>query len=182
MKEDLSLYGNELNFFFTFFNIGIIIGAIPLILLATRIRPSLLMPACELAWSVLVMGMAGAKSYKTIYALRFFVGFFEAIAFPGFASVLGTWYTPAELGKRMAMYEVSSNIAGMFSGYIQAGLYAHMDGVSGLRGWQWLFVFDGLISVPIALWGFYALPDQPRDTRARWLSKDDIVLAAERGA
>lgn len=35
---------------------------------------------------------------------------------------------------------------------------------------RWLFIFDGLISIPIALWGFYALPDQPADSKARWLS------------
>jgi hypothetical protein len=34
---------------------------------------------------------------------------------------------------------------------------------------RWLFIFDGIISFPIAIWGYYALPDQPRDTRAKWL-------------
>lgn len=94
------------------------------------------MPICELCWSILVMGIAGAQNYQTIYGLRFFIGFFAAIAFPGFASLLAAWYTPAELGKRMAIYEVSQNVAGMFSGYIQAGLYAHMNG-RGLASWRY---------------------------------------------
>ncbi|PCG89147.1 Major facilitator superfamily domain, general substrate transporter [Penicillium occitanis (nom. inval.)] len=136
----LRLYGNQLNIFSTMFNCGIIVGA--------------------------VMGIAGAKNYETIYGLRFFIGFFEAIAFPGFASLLAAWYTPAELGKRMAIYEVSQNIAGMFSGYIQAGL--------------WLFIFDGIISLPIAIWGFWAIPDQPRDTKAWWLNSEDRTVAIDR--
>ncbi|KAE8550240.1 hypothetical protein EYB25_006461 [Talaromyces marneffei] len=131
MQTDLHLYGNQLNIFGTMFNCGIIVGAVPLILLSTHIRPSILMPTCELCWSILVMGIA-------------------AIAFPGFASLLAAWYTPAELGKRMAIYEVSQNVAGMFSGYIQAGLYAHMNG-RGLASWRWLFIFDGIISLPIAI-------------------------------
>ncbi len=65
-----------------------------------------------------------------MYGLRFASGFFQGIAFPGFAALLGSWYTPSELGKRMAMYEVSSTVAGMFSGYIQAGLYEHMNHTS----------------------------------------------------
>lgn len=108
---------------------------VPLILLATRVRPSILMPLCELGWSVFVMAIAGAQNYQTVYAFRFFIGFFEGIAFPGFASIVSAWYTPSELGKRMAMYEVSSNVAGMFSGYIQAGLYEHMNG-KGLASWR----------------------------------------------
>uniref|UniRef100_A0A093V5M0 Pantothenate transporter FEN2 n=1 Tax=Talaromyces marneffei PM1 TaxID=1077442 RepID=A0A093V5M0_TALMA len=159
LTSRLHLYGNQLNIFGTMFNCGIIVGAVPLILLSTHIRPSILMPTCELCWSILVMGIAGAKDYQTIYGLRFFIGFFEAIAFPGFASLLAAWYTPAELGKRMAIYEVSQNVAGMFSGYIQAGL--------------WLFIFDGIISLPIAIWGFWAIPDQPKDSKAWWLDCEE---------
>uniref|UniRef100_A0A093XJ81 Pantothenate transporter liz1 n=1 Tax=Talaromyces marneffei PM1 TaxID=1077442 RepID=A0A093XJ81_TALMA len=179
MQTDLHLYGNQLNIFGTMFNCGIIVGAVPLILLSTHIRPSILMPTCELCWSILVMGIAGAKDYQTIYGLRFFIGFFEAIAFPGFASLLAAWYTPAELGKRMAIYEVSQNVAGMFSGYIQAGLYAHMNG-RGLASWRWLFIFDGIISLPIAIWGFWAIPDQPKDSKAWWLDCEDRTIAIER--
>ncbi|WAO87598.1 MFS domain-containing protein [Fusarium falciforme] len=179
MQEDLSLFGNELNYFSTTFNCGIIAGAVPLMLLSTRVRPSLLMPTCELAWTVLVMGIAGAKNAETVYGLRFAIGFFQGIAFPGFAALLGAWYTPSELGKRMALYEVSARVAGMFSGYIQAGLYTNMNG-KGMASWRWLFIFDGIISFPIAIWGFYALPDQPRDTRAKWLKPSEVDLAIAR--
>ncbi|KAM6517875.1 hypothetical protein FSOLCH5_006645 [Fusarium solani] len=179
MQEDLSLFGNELNYFSTTFNCGIIAGAVPLMLLSTRVRPSLLMPICELAWTVLVMGIAGAKNAETVYGLRFAIGFFQGIAFPGFAALLGAWYTPSELGKRMALYEVSARVAGMFSGYIQAGLYTNMNG-KGMASWRWLFIFDGIISFPIAIWGFYALPDQPRDTRAKWLKPSEVDLAIAR--
>ncbi|EED15922.1 allantoate permease, putative [Talaromyces stipitatus ATCC 10500] len=179
MQTDLHLYGNQLNIFSTMFNCGIIVGAVPLILLSTHVRPSILMPTCELCWSILVMGIAGAKNYETIYGLRFFIGFFAAIAFPGFASLLAAWYTPAELGKRMAIYEVSQNVAGMFSGYIQAGLYAHMN-ERRMASWRWLFIFDGIISLPIAIWGFWAIPDQPKDTRAWWLNSGDRTIAMQR--
>ena len=42
-------------------------------------------------------------------------------------------------------------------------------GLANCVVYRWLFIFDGIISFPIAIWGFYALPDQPRDTRAKWL-------------
>lgn len=136
------------------------------------VRPSIWIPSCELAWSILVMLMASAKNIETIYALRFFVGLLESCAFPGYAAILGSWYGPSQLAKRMALFEQSSGIAGMFSGYLQAGLYTGLNGTAGLAGWRWLFIFDGIISIPIAIWGFFAIPDLPSNTRAFYLNTD----------
>uniref|UniRef100_A0A8H7N8T9 Major facilitator superfamily (MFS) profile domain-containing protein n=1 Tax=Bionectria ochroleuca TaxID=29856 RepID=A0A8H7N8T9_BIOOC len=77
MKDDLSLFGNELNYFSTTFNCGIIAGAVPLMLLSTHVRPSIILPTCELAWTFLVMGIAGAKTAGAVYGLRFAIGFFR---------------------------------------------------------------------------------------------------------
>lgn len=136
------------------------------------VRPSYWIPGCELAWSVLVMAMAGAKNIETLYALRFFVGLLEACSFPGYAALLGRWYGPNELSKRVAIFEQSSSIAAMFSGYLQAGLYTSMNGKHGLAGWRWLFIMDGVISIPIALWGIFAIPDLPHTTKAFYWTKD----------
>lgn len=76
-----------------------------------------------------------------------------------------------ELAKRACIFFASAFIGSMFSGYLvrstnhipksfflltllqQAALYTGMDGVGGLSGWRWLFVFDGIITLPMALWG-----------------------------
>lgn len=107
-----------------------------------------------------------------LYVLRFFVGFFEACSFPGYSALLGAWYGPHELSKRVAIFEQSSSIASMFSGYIQVGLLKSMDGAHGLAGWRWLFIMDGVISIPIAIWGIFAIPDLPHTTRAFYWSQD----------
>jgi len=46
-----------------------------------------------------------------------------------------------------------------------------MDGIAGLKGWQWLFIIEG---VPTVLFGFVFLavmPDRPRD--AQWLGAEE---------
>jgi ACS family pantothenate transporter-like MFS transporter len=55
MREDLSLYGNELVNFNTFFSIGYAIGLIPGQIIQTKIRPSLFLPCCEITWGLLVL-------------------------------------------------------------------------------------------------------------------------------
>ncbi|KAJ9134340.1 Pantothenate transporter liz1 [Pleurostoma richardsiae] len=181
MQEDLSLYGNERNWLVTYFNLGIIIGTVPSQMIQLKyLRPSFWIPFCEVAWSVLVMGMAGAKNVETLYGLRFFVGLLEACSFPGYASLLGGWYGPKELTKRVAIFEQTSAIASMFSGYLQAGLYSSMNGRHGLAGWRWLFIMDGIISIPIAIWGFFAIPDLPHTTKAFYWTKEDKEYGVER--
>jgi ACS family pantothenate transporter-like MFS transporter len=100
------------------------------------VRPSIWIPTCEILWSTLVMVMASAKNVETLYILRFFIGLLEACAFPGYAALLGGWYGPTQLSKRMAIFEQTSAIASMFSGYLQAGLYTGMNGRLGLAGWR----------------------------------------------
>lgn len=128
------------------------------------------------------MCLAAAKNAKTIYGIRFIVGLAEATVFPGFALILGSWYYPDQMGKRMALFEVSSSAAQMFSGYIQSGVYASMNGRYGIAGWRWAFIIDGVISLPIALAGYYCIPDFPTTTRALWLNEKDRKYAVERMA
>lgn len=107
-----------------------------------------------------------------MYALRFFIGLFEACAFPGYIAMLGGWYGPKELTKRLAILLQVESIASMFSGYLQAGLYTSMDGRHGIAGWRWLFIMDAIISLPIAFWGFFGLPDLPHNTKAFYWSAE----------
>lgn len=112
-----------------------------------------------------------------MYALRFFIGLFESCAFPGYIAMLGSWYGPNELTKRLAILLEVESIASMFSGYLQAGLYSSMNGRHGLAGWRWLFIMDGVISVPVAIWGLFGLPDHPHNTRAFYWTKEVSQLS-----
>ncbi|EKV15708.1 hypothetical protein PDIG_13900 [Penicillium digitatum PHI26] len=47
MKEDLGMYGNELNYMQTCWNIGYVIGEIPSNILLTRVKPRYWIPAME---------------------------------------------------------------------------------------------------------------------------------------
>ena len=55
MKEDLALYGNELNWFQTYFSIAYAIFIVPSQMLQTKLRPSLWLPFAEIAWGVLTL-------------------------------------------------------------------------------------------------------------------------------
>ena len=74
---------------------------------------------------------------------------------------------------------MTNAIGGMFSGYLMAATY-HLEGVGGYYGWQWLFIVDGIITMPIAIAGFFVLPDLPETTRAWFLTTEERKLCVDR--
>ena len=63
-------------------------------------------------------------------------GLFESALYPGFIYIIGSWYRSDELAKRTCIFQVTSAVGTMFSGYLMAAVY-HLEGVGGLKGWQW---------------------------------------------
>ncbi|KAJ5736905.1 major facilitator superfamily domain-containing protein [Penicillium malachiteum] len=179
MEEDLGLYGDQLNYMVTCWTVGYTVGQIPSNLILSQIRPSIWIPACEVVWAVLTILMVICKNVNGLYALRFFIGLADSAFNPGIFYLLGSWYRKDELAKRAALFTASSFAGAMFSGYLMAASY-NLDGKNGLHGWQWLFIVDGIISLPIGVAGFFLLPDLPDTTGAWWLSKQDVSTAKER--
>jgi ACS family pantothenate transporter-like MFS transporter len=124
--------------------------------------------------------LAAVSTSNHVIAIRFFVGLLESIFYPAAHMILGSWYKPSELAKRACIFHATSAAASMFSGYLQAGVYKGMNGLHGLPGWKWLFIMDGVISLPIACAGFFLIPDLPENSRAFYLRKDQIELAVKR--
>ena len=49
MKEDLKLYGNELNYFTTYFNIGYMVMLYPSCIIISHLGPEKWLPGCEVS-------------------------------------------------------------------------------------------------------------------------------------
>ncbi|KAH9985455.1 MFS general substrate transporter [Russula vinacea] len=165
MKEDLHLHGNQLNYITASWAVGYVIGQIPSNMLITRVRPSIWIPTMELIWGFLTMCLAASDGFSTLCAIRFFIGLAESTFFPAIQYVIGSWYKQEELAKRSCIFHTASAVGPMVSGFLQAGIYNGLNGRGGLAGWKWLFILDGVISIPIALLGYIVMPDLPSTTK-----------------
>ncbi|KAI1068225.1 hypothetical protein LB507_004210 [Fusarium sp. FIESC RH6] len=179
MKEDMGLFGNELNYMQTCWTIGYVIGEIPSNMLLTRIRPSIWIPACEVTWSILTILLTKCTNSTQLYVLRFFIGLAESTFYPGMQYIIGSWYRKDELAKRSCLFHAMGNVGSMVSGYLMAGSH-NLDGVHGYHGWQWLFITNTVVSLPIAISGFFFLPDLPEITKVWYFTPEDIAIAKRR--
>ncbi|KAH7924050.1 MFS general substrate transporter [Leucogyrophana mollusca] len=180
MRQELDMQGNDFNKINTIFTCGYIVGMIPNNLMLQVVKPRIWFPLMQIVWGVLTFCSSAVQNVEQLYAIRFFQGVSEASTFVGTHYILGSWYKPGELGKRSGIF-TSSGLAGtLFSGVLQAAVYQNLNAVGGRSGWRWLFIIDGVITLPIALYGFIVFPDVPATTNAFYLSEEERLLSHER--
>lgn len=68
----------------------------------------------------------------------------------------------------------------MFSGILQAATYKNLEGLHGIAGWRyvlswrreltirWLFIVDAVITLPIAVAGYFLYPSLPLQGKKAW--------------
>jgi len=131
-------------------------------------------------WAGLTMAMAGCSNFSQLAAVRFFQGVIEASTYAGTQYMIGAWYKPSEIGKRVGLFSACGQAGTMFAGIMMTAIYNSMDGLAGYPGWKWVFIIDGIITLPIAVFGFLYFPDLPETTTASYLTVEEKALAISR--
>jgi ACS family pantothenate transporter-like MFS transporter len=183
MKEDLHFKGNEYSQVNVVFTIGYIVGQIPNNLMLQIVPAHLWLPAMSFLWGGLSACTAAAKTPQHIMVIRFFQALCESSTFSGTHYILGSWYLAEELGKRSAIFSSSAQLGTLFSGVMQGSILKTLNGHAGLKAWQWLFILDFIIAIPIAVYGFLCFPGTPLKGRrgGSWfLNSAEQQLAIDR--
>ncbi|KAJ6172585.1 hypothetical protein N7470_001652 [Penicillium chermesinum] len=180
LEADLNLKGNDLVHLQTLYTVGAVVGQIPFIYLFSKFRINWIIPFLDLAWGIFTLLQYRATSYAEIAAYRFLVGWFEAAYFPGMHHIFGAWYRGDEIGRRGGIFYVGLTLGTMTASLIQAGTTDRLDGVNGLAGWRWMYIVCAIITLPVAIAGFFILPGTPDKPNKLIIKAKDIALAKER--
>lgn len=120
-----------------------------------------------ISWGILSALMAYIGGVNSFYTLRFLIGVAEAGFFPGIVLYLTYWF-PAEYRARiLAAFIVAVPLSAAIGSPI-SGMLLGLDGVGGMKGWQWLFILEGIPSIILGLVSVFYLTDGPKN--ARWLT------------
>ena len=122
------------------------------------------------SWGIVSFLMAFVQNDVMFYVLRFLLGAAEAGFFPAVIFYFARWVPAGQRGKASAIFIAGSSVAAALSGPI-AGLLLSLHDVLGLRGWQWLFGFEGVLSVVVGVIVFFLLDAKIQD--AKWLNGNE---------
>lgn len=180
MSEDLDFHGNQLVQFQTIFYVGNVVGLIPFVYLFPRVPMHVLVPTLDLCWGVFTLLQYRAQSYGEMMAYRFLVSLSEASYFPGVHFVLGSWYRSDEVGRRGGAFYAGLTLGTLTASLLQAAAMEYLDGHGGLAGWRWAFIINAVITLPLALLGYFILPGTPARPNRLVIKPHEVELARRR--
>ena len=181
MNADLgfkpAIYGAGAGIFF----VGYILFEIPSNLALQRFGARIWIARIMISWGLIATAMALVSGETSFYVMRFLLGVAEAGFFPGIILYLTYWFPARERARIVALFMAATPLATMVGGPV-SGALLEFNGLFGLKGWQWLFIVEGLPAIVLGVIALRVLDN--RTEEANWLSKGERqalseVLAAE---
>jgi len=132
----------------------------------------------DIHWGPIAQAFHCTDAQFTFYFLRFWLGVAEAGFFPGVILYLTYWFPGARRAKMVALFMTAIGVAQLVGSPVSGGIMQFMDGAHGWRGWQWLFLLEGIPSVIIGALVLAILPNGPKT--ATWLTAEERDLLVKR--
>jgi MFS family permease len=184
LTKELHMKGLQYNTAVTLFFVPYTLLEIPSNIVLKMMRPSVWIAILMFFWGLVMTLMCLISNYRGLLAARWFLGVAESGFFPASTFLLTLWYRRYEVQRRMAVFYVAASLSGAFSGLLAYGIQT-LDKRSGLSGWQWIFLIEGLVPVGLALVIWKVLPDSPETASFLTQAERDFIvgrLADETGS
>ncbi len=159
------------------FFIGYFIFEVPSNLALEKFGASRWIARIMVTWGIISALMAAVSGVGSFYVLRFLLGVAEAGFFPGIILYLTYWYPAEYRAGFLAAFAIAVPVSTVIGAPI-SGLLLGLDGVAGLKGWQWLFIIEGIPSVLLGFVTWFYLTDRPE--HAKWLSAEQKAWLSSR--
>lgn len=183
MASDLAFSDAVYGFGAGVFFIGYFLFEVPSNMVLARVGARLWMARIMLTWGVISClfmflgdfrwgGMAQALNLTDaefgFYLLRFLLGVAEAGFYPGVILYLTYWFPASRRANVIALFMTAVGVSSVIGAPLSGAILQFADGLLSLRGWQWLFLLEGLPSVLTGFAFLIMLPDRP--SHAKWLT------------
>ncbi|CAE7190097.1 unnamed protein product, partial [Rhizoctonia solani] len=187
LEKDLGLHGLQFNNALAIFYPFYVISEVPSNIILKRTRASF--------WFAFLLFQGLVKSYTGLMIARAFLGIAEGGLFPGIAfyitvstsrcSPLSLVFTRAysnagayaHPSKPRCLPPLAATVAGAFGGLLARGI-SEMRGVGGLKGWSWIFILEGLLTIIIGNTASFLTPTEQIEV-ARRLDDDNNYLSQD---
>src|SRR6266540_1681990 len=184
MNADLGFSSTVFGFGSGIFFLGYCLFEIPSNIILERVGARLWISRIMVTWGLISVSLMFVRTPAAFYLLRFLLGVAEAGFFPGIIYYLSLWYPAGHRARAIAAFMTAIPVTGLIGGPLSGALLG-LDGIYGLKGWQWLFFLEGLPAVVLGGSVIFYLNDRPETTH--WLApaeRDWLVetLATERKA
>jgi ACS family tartrate transporter-like MFS transporter len=184
MRGDLKMTAAEYGFAIGTFYWGYFIFEVPSNIVLEKVGARLWIARIMITWGILAGLTATVGGATSFGVVRFLLGVAEAGFFPGIILYFTYWFPTYHHARICSGFLVGLPIAVALGAPVSTALLG-LDGLYGLRGWQIMYIAEGIPTVLIGLLTVFVLTDKPAqakfltDAEKAWLT---ARLAAERTA
>jgi ACS family tartrate transporter-like MFS transporter len=170
MNPDLGfsayLYGWGAGIFF----FGYFLFEIPSNLILEKIGARIWIARIMITWGIISGLMAFVTGATSFLVIRFLLGAAEAGFFPGMILYLTYWFPAQYRGRVISTLFIAQPVANAIASIASAEILK-MDGMLGVKGWQWIFIIEAIPAVLLGLVTLRLMTDKPAS--ADWLAEDE---------
>ena len=170
MNKDLGLsayvYGWGAGIFF----FGYFLFEVPSNIILERVGARLWIARIMITWGIISALAAFVTGPVSFLIVRFVLGAAEAGFFPGVILYFTYWFPASYRGRVISTLFLAQPVANGLASAI-SGLILEMDGVLGLRGWQWVFILEAMPAIVLAGVWLAVMTDRP--AAATWLEASE---------
>ena len=169
MNEDLNFSSSVYGFGAGVFFVGYALCEVPSNLILARVGARRWIARIMITWGIISIAMMFVTTPMVFYTLRFLLGVAEAGFLPGIIYYLSQWYPARQRARAVGWFMAAIPLSIVVGGPV-AGIILELNGLLDLRGWQWLFLLEG---VPAVILGFVVLgylDDRP--DAVHWLTPE----------
>ncbi len=177
MNKDVGLSASAFGFGAGIFFLAYFIFEVPSNLFLERVGARKWIARIMFTWGLISGATAFIGGETSFYVVRVLLGIAEAGFFPGIIFFLTLWF-PAIYRARIIGYFMAAIPLSTVIGAPISGLLLGLDGVMGMKGWQWLFILEALPALILSVAVFFYLTDRPAD--ATWLEPEERAWLAGR--
>nr|WP_241014738.1 MFS transporter [Burkholderia sp. Ac-20379] len=171
MNQDLGFSATTFAIGAGLFSAGYLLFEIPLSFLFNRFGARWTFSRTMIAWGLVACAMAFIWDERSYFTLRFLLGVTEAGFSLGTIIYLSRWFPSRYRGRILSLFILSLPLSS-FIGAPLSGLLVSLPPVSGLRGWQLMFILEALPAFALAAIVLLVLKEQPKHDAS--LSRDEI--------
>jgi MFS transporter, ACS family, tartrate transporter len=177
MNKDLGFSASVFGFGAGILFVTYMLCEAPSNLVLVKVGPRRWIARIMVTWGLLACGMALVSGENSFYIMRALLGGAEAGFFPGIIYYLTMWFPGTHRARVTGLFMACIPLSAAVGSPISTALL-YLDGVFGLRGWQWLFLMEGLPPVVLGFVTWFYLTERPAE--AKWLEADERHWLADR--
>lgn len=170
MNKDIGLSPAVYGFGAGIFFLGYFLLEVPSNLILEKVGARIWIARVMVTWGIISGAMAFVTGPTSFYILRFLLGAAEAGFFPGIILYLSYWFPGRARASVTALFMAAAPISTALGSPVSAALL-ELNGVMGLRGWQWMFILEALPALIMGVVTFFYMTDRP--AKASWMPEDE---------